>query len=497
MISAEKRRLVIMAVLGGLAFVLAAMASLRLHQDPKTIKVKISTGHATGVRPGMARRIVQLGATYHLALEPVDASNTLDAVERLNAGSLDFAIIFGGFDYSRFPNLRQVTSLHTEPLHLLVKEELFTEVTGHLGELKGKMINLGGEENSCGALLAEGVLNFAGLRPSKGNQRGDYIVSKLPLPMLALAKRREVLPDAIFVLHPVPSPFVLRMVEKQGYRLVALPFRDAFAASALAPGASEPDPAEAKGIPALLRECVPDAVIPAFAYKADPPVPPQPLHTLGSKILMLANRNVSDEAVERMLDVVYHSRFAKVVQPPLDSHRLEEAPEIPFHAGTRSFLRRDQPVITGQSLNEMGDALSVIGPLLGGFVFVVQWLRHRSRVRHEATFETYLLKVCEIERRVLEQEDVGPRDPLFLLKLEHELGRIKAEAIEKFARGELQGDAVMASFLAHVNDARAFLNRVAASAPDLPSPQSSHQRPPATPQDGIPGNPHIPASNFG
>ena len=47
-----------------------------------------------------------------------------------------------------------------------------------------------------------------------------------------------------------------------------------------------------------------------------------------------------------------------------------------------------------------------------------------------------------------------------LLKLQVELNRLKNEAIARFAEGKLEGEALISGFIAHVNDARNYLNRL-------------------------------------
>ena len=89
-------------------------------------------------------------------------------------------------------------------------------------------------------------------------------------------------------------------------------------------------------------------MIPAFTYQADPGVPPAPLHTFGTRALLIANRRVGRDTVCRILTVLFQTRYAKIVQPPLDLHRLEEIPEIPWLPGSVAFLELSKPVLTGR-----------------------------------------------------------------------------------------------------------------------------------------------------
>ncbi len=47
-----------------------------------------------------------------------------------------------------------------------------------------------------------------------------------------------------------------------------------------------------------------------------------------------------------------------------------------------------------------------------------------------------------------------------LIGLQRTLGRLKTEALHRFTEGRLEGEALLSSFLAQVNDARSYLTRL-------------------------------------
>ena len=47
-----------------------------------------------------------------------------------------------------------------------------------------------------------------------------------------------------------------------------------------------------------------------------------------------------------------------------------------------------------------------------------------------------------------------------LIRLQLEVSRLKAEAIQRFADGELEGEELVSGFITHVNDARDYLTRL-------------------------------------
>ena len=79
--------------------------------------------------------------------------------------------MLGGFPPDAHPNVRQVATLGVDPLHLLVRSELWQDAASSLDVLRGRRVSLG-ERGSNGALLAAELLRFAGLRPTIGDERG-------------------------------------------------------------------------------------------------------------------------------------------------------------------------------------------------------------------------------------------------------------------------------------------------------------------------------------
>jgi hypothetical protein len=198
-------------------------------------------------------------------------------------------------------------------------------------------------------------------------------------------------------------------------------------------------------------------VIPAFTYQADPAVPPAPLHTLGMSALMIANKRIEPGVVGRVLDALFETPYAKTVQPRLDVRRLEDVPELPWHPGAAEYLARSKPIMTGEFLNKAVDVTTIAGPILGGLLCFWQWVRQRSRAHRERSFEGYIARVSALERAALELEQTDRLDAAALADLRRSLAQLKDEALSRFARGELNGEAMMTSFLTHVNDARAYM----------------------------------------
>ncbi len=127
-----------------------------------------------------------------------------EAIARVESGELDYALVLGGRDFSRYANVRQVAALHVEPMQLLVKSEHAEAVAKHLGDLRGKVVHLGGGPESATYNLARELLTLVGLGP------GDY-EARTEGPGAAVGAGDSArLPDALFITAAPPLTFVRR-----------------------------------------------------------------------------------------------------------------------------------------------------------------------------------------------------------------------------------------------------------------------------------------------
>ncbi len=148
------------------------------------------------------------------------------------------------------------------------------------------------------------------------------------------------------------------------------------------------------------------------------------------------------------------------MQPAPDVRLIELPPELPWHDGTTAFLRRNAPVIAGDVVDLIEKEVSIAAALLGGLFFLGQYVRRRYHRRRDRGFEAYIVRVTGVERRAMALERAATLDLAALLGLQEELGRLKAEALEGFADGTIEGEDLMSGFLTHVSDARDYLTRL-------------------------------------
>ncbi len=436
----------------GLAAVVVAVAVLRPPRR-KAWDLTLTAGSLQGERSYYARALVSEARRRGLNLRLVETQGSEEALQHLaEPGSgLDLAMVQGGLALGdrQAEAIRQVAALHDEPLHLLVKgPELLAEVEAQGPvALRGKAINLSTPGSGTHRLAVE-VLEFAGLDPGEYRATEHGYADLLKLDDAAL-------PDAAFMVSTIPSRVATALVETRGYRLAPLPYADAFARWR---------PADGQG--RVVHRHVREAVIPALTYDREPPVPLRPTTTLGTRMLLVARAGVPPEPVERLLEVVFESPFAHADEPPLEVGLLQAMPEAEWHEGALRYQQRNRPVIAEDLIDLAEKEASLAAAVLGGLFCLWQWLRQRVRRLRDRSFQGYILKVAEVERRAQELESAPSMDLPTLLALQGELVRLKAEALARFAAGEIEGDQLMSGFLAQTNDARDHLTRLVLHARD-------------------------------
>jgi hypothetical protein len=324
-------------------------------------------------------------------------------------------------------------------------------------------------------VLAHDVLRFSGLRPPTESDAGDYrdesiatqqLLARLDgiaaLPVAERARAISALPDAALFLSAPPSLLARRLVAVAGYRMVSLPFTEAYTLDRL----KLHDPQGAADGEVVDRSWIVATTVPSQLYGSDPPVPPEPCRTLGTCLLVVAQAPSDPEAVARLLEVIYESPLTGLIQPP---PLRDQVAQFELHRGTQLYLHRRQPFLTPELMSQLGRLLGGLGAFVSGILGLYGFLRILQLRR----FELYYQEVRRIVQvaRGREDDPHAPPDPdarrAYLLD---RLDDLKSEAIRDFADGGLKGEGLLAGVVALVNDTRSSL----AGANRTPRPDLSH-----------------------
>jgi hypothetical protein len=435
---------------------------LHLHR-PATYHLNMLTDPEPN-RQVLARRIAAEARKHGLVIDLYPrVYSSLQGLKLVNEPNpIDIALVPGGVgNTSQYPNIREVTALGTDPLHVMVRPELYESAARGLAELRGKRINCG-PPSSVMRVLARDVLHFSGLRPPTESDAGDYreeafssqdLLARLDgiaaVPPAERAKTLATLPDAAVFLSPLPSLLARRMVAVAGYKMVSLSFIEAYTLDRL----NLHDPQGVAEGEAMDRSSVTATTVPPQLYGSEPPVPPEPCRTLGPRLLLVAYAPSDPDAVARLLEVIYDSPLTALIKPPL---LRDQVPQFELHRGAELYLRRGQPLLTPELMSQLGRLLGGLEAFFSGILGLYGFLRIMQLRR----FEDYYQGVRRIVQvaRGLENDPDAPLDPderrTYLLD---QLDDLKSEAIRDFADGGLKGEGLLAGVVALVNDTRSSL----------------------------------------
>lgn len=380
--------------------------------------LRMSAGDALSRRHELAQVLASEAAKHKLHIELMPASGSQEVLRQVADRQLDAALVQGDLGLNYEP-LRQVAVLLSEPLHLFVRPEL---LDAGPGALLGKRVNVS-TPGSGTQKLARQTLEFIGLGS------GDYVEEHHPYAQLLDIPDAE-LPDAIFAVSPLPWSLGAPLVKRRGYRLMPLPFGEAMA---------------------LRDGALHDMVVPAFSYSVTPPVPEAPLHTVATRLLVVAHQDTPDEAVLKLMEAIFESDFARLADlPPLDPKQLGEMHEFPLHTAAETYLHRNEPLVTGEIIESLENARSFLVSAGIAAFLIWRWYARRRLIG----FEKYLDAISELEDEAVKLDQASRLNFAELRRLRQRLTEIKGEALEKYAEGRLSGEEQLSSFLTHVSDVR-------------------------------------------
>lgn len=404
-----------LALLAGAAAVLFFV----FRPSKRTIALSISAGSAHERRHRLAEILAEQAESRQLRLDLRQTQGSLDALQQVSEGRLDAALVQGGLGSQ--PHVTCVAALVEEPLHLLVRGDL----PAGLESLRGKRLNLS-TPGSGTRHLSLLVLDEMGLRP------GEYIDLDWSYDKLRAAKPEE-LPDAVFVVSSLPAELARFLVNERGYRLLPLPFGEALN---------------------LRHAALREVTVPECTYRVLPPEPAAPLPTIGARLLLVAGEQVSEQAVTRMLETLFDSRFANAAElTGLDPHAVHSVQEFPPHPGTMAYLQRNEPLVTGENIEAVENLRNfIVSGFIAAFLAWRWWANRRA-----IGLERFLEDVLAVERQIQAACRAGSLTPDARLALGERLTQLKAEALEQYAAGRVADDEELNGFLAHLADARAQL----------------------------------------
>jgi TRAP-type uncharacterized transport system substrate-binding protein len=393
--------------------------------------VKLGAGMGVKFRAGLADILCDEAQSRDLKIE-IQWNNAMNAIHQVDKHELDAAIIPAGLSVPA-ENVRQVTMLDCETLHLFVKPAIYEQ---GLAGLRGHSIfvNQAGTGLRC---VAEEILKFIGLTGGK-----DYVVDARSF--AELWKSPDTMPGAIFNLSPLPSAAGEKLVSQFGYQLLQLPMGEALS---------------------LRTPYFEDIRIPADTYGASPAVPPKEIHSIGVRGVLIAHHAVPSIAVERLLEVFYESDFAcRANIKKLDPALLERLGNYPAHRGTISYIHRADPWPFQKLLTKLQGFICSVVSVLSAIFLAWEWIRC-----HKVEVGPYQREYTHLDLDAQRAACQGKFGEAELSACLAQLARLNAEVLEQHHQQFLSGDKRVVDVVTRIEGLQKLLPSLARSkVPDKP-----------------------------
>lgn len=408
------------------AALLGAMLWSSWNLMPRSYTLRISGGPITGSRHFLARSLQDEAAAkgVRLDLRPSDGSE--EALALVDAGQLDLALVQGGLDLPH-ANVVHVASVSAELLHVLVRPDI-----GSLAALRGQRVNLGSKKGGT-RVIARQLLHFAGLSADI-----DYVESNLSTEEL-LTLNTERLPAALVITALAPSDTVGDLVRRHGYVLLDIAYPAAFAQR---------------------HAWASEGRVLAYTYQVAPAVPPRDLRTIGVNLRLVAHRRVDPRAVAKLLEILFGPGLQARTTLQLDEANILASATYPPSAGTRQFMERHRPLLSGGLLEQAKAALALIVSLVSSSLVIVKWLRWSPKVpsNDDHVFLGFLSELAALETQYGVPLVQGALSAPELALLDARLSSLKAAAIQALGKTSLQDRQLPHSLFVALADSRARLD---------------------------------------
>jgi TRAP-type uncharacterized transport system substrate-binding protein len=318
---------------------------------PRHYVLTISGGNILSQRHLLVRLLQEEAGQNYIALNIVKTTGSLDALEAVNEGRLDLALVQSGID-SKYTNVTHVATLPPELIHFLVKPNI-----QDIKDLKGTVINMG-ERGEGTNILANQILSYSNLKANadyvETNYSDEELVGMLP----------DNLPDAIVEVSHAPSNLADFLVQKRGYHLIEMSFP-----------------------PSLAKRLgwVADVNLLGFMYSINPPVPQKDIKLVGVNLHLVANKDVDPKAISAILKILYsphlQSRFANSIS---ESDLLLPS-GYPISSGTKYYLASKQPIFTQAMVDKVKSILGLLATLAS--IIAVAWRWFKSPADEEFSYD--------------------------------------------------------------------------------------------------------------
>ena len=288
-----------------------------------------------------------------MMLKIVETKGSLDNVQRLQNGELDFALVQGGFEFDD-TGLLMLAAVDTEHLHIVVP---VSSDSHDLSDLAGKRI-AAGVAGTGSRRLTESIVDAASYDPP---------VELIPTSRETAAaemERGEV--DAAMFVSDLRRELKPLLAEGQ-FRLVGVKTAEALSQLLFDVNATE---------------------IPAGIYGRNLSLPDAPLPTLSVQTNLIVRADVSNNIVKQMIEALYNFRVRyDAWLPHLTEESGSSGPDLMLHPAAEAYYQRNDP-LTSDQFEIAAFFLAALIALISAVRLVWRWYRIRVITGNRASRES-------------------------------------------------------------------------------------------------------------
>ncbi|MGI9291546.1 MAG: TAXI family TRAP transporter solute-binding subunit [Gammaproteobacteria bacterium] len=184
----------------------------------------------------------------------------------------------------------------------------------------------------------------------------------------------------------------------------------------------------------LLRPMISTGSIPRGSYRGSPALPADELETAVVERLLIARKDLDEEIVYRLTQLLFEQRSALVAQSNLAGFirplGADDRISIPLHEGARRYYDREKPSVIQENSRLAATMLYVCALLTSVFVALRSRVKHAHRVR-VSKYNVELMDIAQQARTADATTDLSPLRERLVEILQEVVLDLDAERVTK------------------------------------------------------------------
>ncbi|MGK7888818.1 MAG: TAXI family TRAP transporter solute-binding subunit [Leptolyngbyaceae cyanobacterium] len=400
--------MILWTILGACLTVAIASVAAFIYEVRETYTVRLASGGPTGEYYSVAQAIAQVTAENYpkIRIEVVESPGSTQNMADVHDRVVDLALVQSNTPVKR--EVRAIAQLYPEMLHLIVNQSAGINT---MADLQGKRIALMPKGSGSHSLFWP-VGEHYGLDPREFT---STILSTREATQALL--NDEV--DALFRVIGIGNAEIAKVLKTGQFNLV--PFDQIQALQ-------------------LTQPYLQSTIIPKGTYDGRLPSPDRDLSTISVSALLVAHKDVDNEVIRAVTQVLYDHRNELIQQNPLLANigSPETMRDLGFrlHPETIAYHAQDDPSFLERYAELLGLLLSILILTASGLWQLRSWLLSRQKNRADHYNLEILDLISEVDHATTLEELQVIRHKLFaILKevvIDLDIDRISPESFQSF-----------------------------------------------------------------